>query len=482
MKRTGNVFTSGAAILAGAATIVSHSTLADTPPGMGASTAPSDAEVLLQIFEKKGLISAQDVSEARQALDARHASTQSAVAAGGDKLKLPGWVNSIVLTSDFRFRFEENNASDPAYIARDRYRFRLRLGAIFTLQDDFEIGVRLASGNPQTNPSGALVGGQPITANQDLGSLDSRKFVWLDAAYARWTPIHDGDWTAFGEVGKFDNPFRVSNMLFDYDIVPEGTAIGASRKLSDDHQLKATGAFFVLGEINQGAGTLPTSIVDPTADPYLLGAQLLWEAKWTPRFSSSAGISFFDLGARKSLTPQGQDPFYNSGNTRDSNGVLLYNYNPVIGSGSVTWKGPDTAIYPGNLPVTLNGEYLENPSAPVNNHAWRAGVTLGKAGKRNTWEVSYRYQRLEADAWFDALEDDDNGAYYATGNPQMAGTGKKNGWFGGTNVKGSLFQGVYSFTDYMNLTFTYYLNSLIVNIPGHSSDAGHFMADLNWRF
>ena len=40
-----------------------------------------------------------------------------------------------------------------------------------------EVGLRLASGNPQTAPSGALVGGQSITANTDMNSLESRKFI-----------------------------------------------------------------------------------------------------------------------------------------------------------------------------------------------------------------------------------------------------------------------------------------------------------------
>ena len=125
---------------------------------------------------------------------------------------------------------------------------------------------------------------------------------------------------------------------------------------------------------------------------------------------------------------------------------------------------------------------MYNPGAPNNNTGYRGGVTLGKAGKKHAWELSYRYQRLEADAWFDALVDDDNGAWYAAGNPQLGGTGKSNGWFGGTNVKGHLLQASYSFTDFMNFTFTYYLNDLIINAPGQSSDAGHFMADLNWKF
>jgi len=49
-------------------------------------------------------------------------------------------------------------------------------------------------------------------------------------------------------------------------------------------------------------------------------------------------------------------------------------------------------------------------------------------------------------------------------------------------VKGHLVQATYSFTDFLNFQFTYYLNDLIINAPGQSSNAGHFMVDLNWRF
>src|SRR6266436_3238004 len=125
--------------------------------------------------------------------------------------------------------------------------------------------------------------------------------------------------------------------------------------------------------------------------------------------------------------------------------------------------------YTGVFPIKVSGEFMDNLSPSSENKAWRAGVTFGKAGRKNTWEVNYRYQRLEADAWFDALVDDDNGAFYAgnatTFNPQLVGTGKVNGWFGGTNVKGHQIIATYSFTDYLNFTFTYYINDLIIGNP-----------------
>lgn len=450
-----------------------------TPPQAipTAAGTPSDADVLLNLFQKKGLISEQDVKDAHAALAAHN----SAASVDGKTVgSMPEWVTGLKFSGDFRGRFEENNADNTAYSARDRYRYRVRVGAAVSMLDNFEVGVRLASGNPQTNPGGTLVGGQPITANQDLGSLESRKFLWIDAAYAKWTPIQNEDWRVSGTIGKMDNPFRLSNMVWDYDINPEGAATEVTYNLSDKHTLRGIGAFVVLDEINQGVGAVPS--ISPSHDPFIIGAQVQLESKWTPRLQTTLSVAAFDIANRDSLSAKTQ-PFYNSGNTRDATtGLLVHNYNPIVASAAATYRLDSFPLYPGKFPIKAIAEYMENPGAPANNRAFRLGGTLGQAGKKGLWQIDYRYQRLEADAWFDALEDDDNGAYYATGNPQLAGTGKANGWFGGTNVKGHLVQATYSFTDFLNFQFTCYLNDLIINAPGQSSGAMHFMLDLNWRF
>jgi hypothetical protein len=432
---------------------------------------------LLDKLVDKGVLSVKEANDLREESDKDFTKAYSA------KSGMPEWVSSFKWSGDFRARFEENNADDPTYHTRDRYRIRARLGAYVGFVDQFDVGIRLATGNPQTNPGGTLVGGAPMSANQDLNSLQSRKFIWVDAAYGRWTPLNGPMWFASGTVGKMDFPFQLSNMIWDYDINPEGAALQLAHSFDRDqtHTLKLNTGVFILDELNQTA-TAGTTNLQVNHDPFVLGAQLLWDANWETNLQSSLGIAMFGINSKDSLSALSQ-PFYNSGNTRNPNtGVLVYNYNPIIGTASFTYSLDCFPYYEGPFPIKPYAEFMHNTAAPKNNEAYRLGLQFGKAGKRHTWELNYRYQRLAADAWFDALVDEDNGAFYATGNPQLAGTGKKNGWFGGTNVKGNLWQGTYSFTDYLNFTFTYYLNDLIIKTPKKDSDAGHFMADLMWKF
>ncbi|MGD0539392.1 MAG: putative porin [Verrucomicrobiota bacterium] len=438
------------------------------------SAVAQSVDKLLDKLVSKGVLTVQEANDLKQESD------EGFNQAFQVKTGMPDWVTGYKLGGDFRGRFEQNAADDNAYVLRNRYRYRLRFGAVVSMTDHFEVGFRLSSGNPQTNPGGTLVGGQPITANQDMNSLESRKFIWIDAAYAKWTPINSGDWTVSTTIGKMDNPFQLSNMVWDYDIDPEGLAIQAAHNFSDRHTLKANGAFFVLDELNQPNASTPT-LYDPSHDPYVLGGQLVFESKWTPKFETALGAAGFVVGHKDSLSATLQ-PFYNSGNTRNGTGFLVYDYTPVIGTASATYKLDSFPGYSGAFPIKVAGEFMHNPGAPQNNNGYRVGLTLGKAATKRQWEISYRFQELQPDAWFDAMVDDDNGAYYATGNPQLVGTGKLNGWFGGTNVKGNLVQATYMFTDFLNFTFTYYWNDLIINAPGQSSSASHLMADLNWKF
>jgi hypothetical protein len=275
-----------------------------------------------------------------------------------------------------------------------------------------------------------------------------------------------------------DNPFQLTPMVFDPDLTPEGGAIQATYKINDRNSLAFNGAAFVLDELSGS-----------TRDPFMYGGQIMWNAKWNSKLASSLGVAMFDivnpgnlndLAASSPNLPLGNTS--NEGNSRSAAGYLMNNFNPVVIDGSVTYTLDSFPLYKGAFPIKFAGEYMNNPAAAANNEGFWGGITLGQSGKKGTWDISYRYEYLEQDAWWDQLVDDDNVAYMQT----APDAGWISGLVGGTNIKGSLIKADYSLTDALTLSFTCYINSLINQSPAGVSEpnsaAMHAMADLMWKF
>jgi hypothetical protein len=425
------------------------------------SHAQTSVDALLDKLEQKGVLT---VDEARE-LKSENAtnSVNDFNTALGAKFPMPDWITSYKLSGDFRGRYDEQSANDNAFVDRVRLRYRLRVGLTVNMKDDLQVGFRLGSGD---TGGGNTIGASPLSNNSTFQDNGTKKPVWIDAAYGRWTPINDGTWMVMGTFGKMDQPFQASPMMFDPDYTPEGGAINATYKINDANSLAFNTAAFVLDE---EAGS--------TRDPLMYGGQLIWNATWTPKISSSLGVAAFDIVNPEMLTTANV-PNINQGNTRNAGGGLVYNYNPIFVDGSITYKLASFPLYAGAFPIKLAGEYLNNPGASGNNKGYWGGVTFGKSGTRHTWDLSYRYEYLESDAWYEEVVDDDNIGYYA-----VAQTGEAAGMFGGTNVKGHLVKFNYSLTDALTFSVTCFVNSLINNPSATaSSDAMHVMADIMWKF
>jgi hypothetical protein len=398
---------------------------------------------------------------------------------------MPDWVTSLKLGGDFRGRFDQIDDTDnKAYTERIRFRYRLRFGVTASLLDNMEVGFRLASGDPATAGSFNNAG-NPLSSNSTFTDNGTKKNIYIDQAYAKWTAIHTDDWRLTGIIGKMENPMTFTPMVFNSDYTPEGAGLKLGYTINDRHELAVNGGAFVLDE-ESGA----------TEDPYLLGSQILLNSKWNEKLSSSVGVGFLTIGNGQQLTsqlpggPAGNVPYGNQGNTRVSNGttgVLVNAYDPFVASASVVYKLDKFAFYPGAFPIKLTGEFITNPRADSQNNGYWAGITFGKAGKKNTWDFTYRYVYLEADAWYDQVVDDTPVVFYQTAN---AGTGVSSGAFAGTNLKGHMLKLNYSLTDALTFSLTGYITGLIEeNLPGSSppvhepnSTASHFQADLMWKF
>lgn len=456
------------------------------------------ADALLDKLVDKGVLSVKEANDLREQADDGFGK------AFQTKTGMPDWVNQLRIYGDVRARYEhfktdndDANTTAPAFDQpnkdRGRMRYRLRVGAQVQMKHGFEAGFRLTS----SEASGSF-GGDPISGNTTYADNGSKKFVYIDTAYGKWTPINSGPWLLSATVGKMDNPFVASDMVFDGDYTPEGLALQGGYNFNDSHGLKWSGGLFVLDEINQGS--------QASNDPLLLGLQLRYDAKWTPKLSSSVGLAFYGLSEEENLG-NGAVPNINGGNTRygasvagqpkKAAGNLVNNYSPIVLDAALTYTLDKFPLYPGNFPIRIAAEYMNNPQADENNEGLWGGIFLGKAGKKGTWELSYRYKKLEADAWYEEFVDSDFGAYYAfapggsaTGAP-ITGTspasGFSPGYRSGTGVQGHIVKLAYSLSDSFTVGATWFYTSLIdeqKGLDGRTRESGQhrLQLDANWKF
>jgi hypothetical protein len=451
------------------------------------------SDALIDKLVDKGILTAKEAQELREESD------QDFTTAFQTKTGMPDWVTAYKFSGSFRGRFEEYTSPNSTFVERTRLRYRLLAGVTVSMKGNLETGFQLASGDPNGN-----YGGNPNSQSSTFQNNFSGKSVYINQAYGKWTPVNSDGWLLSTTIGKMENPFQFTQMAMDVDLTPEGAAMQAGYTINDQHSVMLTGAAFVLDEESSSV-----------QDPAMFGGQLIWNANWTQRISTSLGLGGFVITSPLNLTSAtgnpptgaGNVPYVNQGNTRIYNPNANYNpvtgiatgawqlennYTPIIVDASATYKLDMFPFYAGAFPIKVSGEYMINPGVVQNNNQnqgiW-AGIMFGKAGTKGTWDISYRYEYIEADAWYDAMVDDDNVAYYqnpVNGAPSGSGTGM----YGGTNVKGHLIRADYSITDALTFSFTCYINQLIypnLNVqPGYAgepqSNALHVMADMMWKF
>ncbi|MCX6896443.1 MAG: putative porin, partial [Verrucomicrobia bacterium] len=274
---------------------------------------------------------------------------------------------------DLRMRYDGIFGQNPAFVDRNRLRYRLRFGFTADMADDLEIGFKLTS----SEGSG---GGDPISGNQTFTGNGSKKLVYIDQVYAKWSPIHTPDWAGAFTLGKMENPFVFpSTMMFDKDYTPEGFAGQFAYNINSQHALKFNAGVFALYEDKASS-----------SDSWLGGAQLRWDAKWNSKWSSTVGVAAFALKSNEELTTANVTDS-NKGNSRATiNGVanvLKYQFNPIYVDAGITRVLESFPMYPGAFPITVSGDYVKNCSALTDNQGYSIGLQLGKAGKKGTWQV-----------------------------------------------------------------------------------------------
>src|SRR5687767_5141769 len=155
------------------------------------NTSAQSADAIIDKLVDKGILTVDEANELREEADKGFNSAYQV------KSGLPDWVTSLRIGGDFRGRYENFSSDEPSFIDRHRFRYRVRPGIVATLRDNFEVGFRLTSSEAQ-----GTFGGDPISGNSTFQDNASKKFAYIDLAYAKWTAVNNADWSLNLTVGK----------------------------------------------------------------------------------------------------------------------------------------------------------------------------------------------------------------------------------------------------------------------------------------
>jgi len=352
---------------------------------------------------------------------------------------IPG-VENIKISGDLRYRHEHTDEESSTAgrwengLDRDRIRARLLFEAI--VNEEWDAVFRLAGGNDRS----------PASANQDLEDAFSQKNFWLDQAYFNWHPAAAEGLNVIG--GKTKNPFfRVggNQMIWDVDLNPEGIATQIHRTLNNGDQLYFNGGGFWVDE------------VATSADTSLWGAQTYLKRDLDTSDYVLGGATYLDYGNLEGRTPLnatwgGTASFF--GNT-SSGGVYKDDYNIVELFGQYGFE------YSG-LPVAAFGSWVRNIAATTSEDTgWIIGAKLNETKEPGSWECSYDYRELDADAVVGGFTESD----FVDGN---------------TNVRGHKLGFKYQLAKNLLASFDYYY--LENTASSRDRDYRQLLADLVLKF
>ena len=415
----------------------------------------SETDALLNKLVEKKLLTAEEAQEVRNDM-AKESGPAAKMAEADTKdvvKKMPGgsWLDTVKWGGDLRLR-HETQFRDPQ-ITRNRERFRLRYGFKATPTPPLEIGVLMGTGTS----------GDPISNNQTFTNTFDKKAIFIDKAYAKYTP-----WSWVSAIGgKMDNPFLYTDMVWDPDTTPEGVAL----------QLKSPQTIPVLREWLPvrpfgNFGAFPLNELNTTkGHPAVYGAQGGADID-LPFFGMSfqPSVGYYDYQGIKNqvVTNVTSASAGAAGNTTFSSGGtrFAYDYNIVDFLGRLTL--PDVV----GQPVVFTGDYAMNiaksptanssvPDEMDNIGAWQAGVEVGKVTEKfGSLKGFYFFKHLEQNAVFGPLTDSDFGG-------------------GGTNHFGHIFGVQMGLNKWASVGLKYFRVDEIIGTQTHNDT---LQADLQFKF
>lgn len=316
-----------------------------------------------------------------------------------DKLKLSDAIQSLAYSGDLRLRNDVRgrrggglkNAGGVSNASQQR--FRLRWGLEAQLPDNVAAGFRLASGT-----------GEQVSTNQSAGKLGSQKSIFIDLAYLKWKPAVNENAAAVLLGGRMANPLwrpYSADVVWDDDFNPEGAGESIEWLFPDAGVSVFANGLQMVADQDSGTGK----------NQWEFSQQLGFETRlgFGTRLRMAGAYHKWSDEGRSSLSAAAvQD-----GNRRLANGGLANNF----GVGEITAQLTGWA---GRVPVNLQGTVARNliarnfsaPAAlvgPVARDAYQAGIIVGAAKAKGSWEAAYFKKYAQTDATVADVSDSDFG-------------------------------------------------------------------------
>ena len=434
-------------------------------------------------------------------------------------VRLPKWVQDVKPFLDIRVRYEgdffptgnDNTGAFPNFNAinigapfdstgtqfapqlnvdqnRNQFKLRARFGADIAMADHFSSGFRIATGQNNSPTSTNQGMGTASSATQGQGGNFSKYAIWLDRAFLRYDSKYEDVLSATAWVGRFDNPFFYTPLIWDDDLGFDGVAATVKGNVTEGFQVFTTGGAFVVYNTDFNfSSNQPEKF--SSYDKYLLGVQtgIDWKVAddWKAKVAA-AYYSFYNIEGKLSTpytpltssdasnTDSSRPSFAQKGNTymaiRDilpdaSNDFgainqwqyygLATKFNVLSLAGRLDYDGFEP------VRVSLISEFVQNlafkksdiNSIAINNRAeadpsivddigdfdgspygWYGEFRVGTPAlsKRWDWQLNLGYRWIGSDAVVDGFNDSDFG-------------------LGGTNMKGFTVGGILSLSENVSL-------------------------------
>ncbi len=357
-----------------------------------------------------------------------------------DSFTGPSWLEDLEFFGDLRLRYEAqcfdwNRSGGSSKKNRNRARFRVRAGVTKTwLDDQLEATFRLATGSDE----------HPTSTNQSMDSSFTKKTVWIDLAYARYSPKAVKGLKLVG--GKMKTPWMTNSTFMDSDVNPEGFwGEYTFAKMGIIEPFLGAG-YFILEESENGS--------DATLGVYQVGAN--FDVTKDVVYTIAGVYQDYQDYADTAVSARGNDsPLRRIPDFRviGVNNRLAF---PLLGRKAVLLADLAHNCGEGDATAKYTGQ----------DNAFAAGIEWGKNKKKGDWSLKYRYAYVEANALPGYFVDSD---------------------FGYANRQGHIIGGAYNLLDDLTIGATVLMTEPVFSptTSANSSDEDMtttLMVDLLWKF